>query len=47
MKTVVISGTRWVESHPKRKRADIMRMIFSLAAENHYVIVVKGQRWPK
>jgi hypothetical protein len=47
MKTVVISGTNWLQQYPPAKRADIIRMIYSLASENHYAIVVAGQHWPK
>jgi hypothetical protein len=47
MKLIVISGTKWIEAHPKSRRPAIMRMIFRLAADNHYDIAVQGQHWPK
>lgn len=47
MKTVIISGTTWLDQFPKTKRPQIIRMIFSLAASNGYQVVVKGQHWPK
>jgi hypothetical protein len=47
MRHVVIGGTNWIDQFPKRKRGAIMRMIFSLAADYHYDIVVAGQHWPK
>lgn len=47
MKLIIISGTKWVERYPKRKRADLIRMIYSLARDNHYEVVVAGQHWPK
>lgn len=47
MKLIIISGTKWVESQPRKKRADIIRMIYSLARDNHYEVVVAGQKWPK
>jgi hypothetical protein len=47
MRRVVIGGTNWLDQFPKRKRADIIRMIFSLATDNGYDIVVAHQHWPK
>lgn len=47
MRRVVISDHGWIDAYPKAKRPDIMRMVFSLAAENGYDIVVSGQHWPK
>lgn len=47
MRRIVILPQGWVDHFPYSKRADIMRMVFSLAAENGYEIVVQGQHWPK
>lgn len=46
MRRIVIGDTGWLTSFRRRARAEIVRAIFSLAAENGYDISVQGQHWP-
>jgi hypothetical protein len=44
VKHITITG-QFVEAYPERTRGDLMRMIFSLAASEHFDIRVARQHW--
>jgi predicted SAM-dependent methyltransferase len=44
MKVVTING-EWLNQFPPKKRREVMKMIFSLAASEEYEIRVSGQKW--
>lgn len=47
MKRIVIGSGRWLDRQRASDKRKLVGMIFSLAAQNGYDIVVQGQHWPK
>ncbi len=45
MREVTITTGGWVDSQPIHQRPQIMKMIFSMAAEYGWLVRVGGQRW--
>lgn len=46
-KRIIVSDSGWLIKFRKRARAEVVRAIFSRAAEHGWQIVVQGQHWPK